>query len=137
MFKRLLATAGCMIMLSGVFVVQAGAAQPVRFSDSVTFTDINPCTGHENQVTLNIGVTIHEHERNVVVTTRTTGSTSDGYTVRGGDSFVGNAGGERGTFNFQARGPNGEKFRVHGNFAFNANQGELKFDRFSLTCIGN
>ena len=137
MLKRLLAMTGCMIMLSGVFVVQAGAAPPERFTETNTFTDVNPCTGQEHQVTVTTAVTIHENNRNFVVTGRTTVSTSDGYVGRGGDSFVENAGGARGNLNVQVRGPDGERFRVRGNFAFNANQDELKFDRFSLTCTSN
>ena len=137
MFRRLLATTGCMIMLSGVFVVQAGAVQPVTVTDSVTFTETNPCTGQEHQVSLNFVAKVIENKQNFVVIGKTTGSTSDGYIVSGGDSFVMNAGGDRGAVNLQARGPDGEKFRVTGNFAFNANQGELKFDRLSVTCIGS
>ncbi len=52
MFKKLLAVTSCMVMLSLGLTTQVGADQPIRFQDSVTFTDMNPCTGllHETRM---------------------------------------------------------------------------------------
>lgn len=138
MLKKIVAVMGCTLMLSGVFAAQAGADAPVRFQDSVTFTDVNPCTGLAHDVTLNFDVSIHEHRNNFVVHVARGGSTSDGYwMINGNDSFIENKGGARGHFMDQWRGPDGAKFRVTGTFLYNANQDEVKVDRFALTCIGN
>ena len=55
----------------------------------------------------------------------------------GTESFVASDGIERGTFVDQLRRADGSKLKVHGSFAYNLNQDELKFDNFRLECIGN
>ena len=102
------------------------------------FGSVNPCTGLEHDVTINVEVAIHEHQNNFVVHVGRSGSTSDGYTmIAGTESFVANGNVERGAFVDQWRHPDGSKFRVNGSFLFNINQMELLVDNFSLTCIGN
>ena len=137
MFKKLLGALGCVLLLSVGATGQANADQPIQFNDSVTFSDVNPCTGELHDVTLNFAVSLHEHRNNFVGHVRRSGSTSDGYTmINGTDSFVENSGVFRGSFVDQWRGPDGEKFRVRGVIVFNANQDQVKTDQFSLTCIG-
>ena len=125
-----------------VFVMLASAPaladRPFTFTDSVTFVDVNPCTGLDDEITINVEVSIHEHRNNFVVYVGRTGSTASGYTmISGTESFVANNGVERGAFVDQWRHPDGSKFMVHGRFVFNVNQLEVLVDGFSLTCIGN
>jgi hypothetical protein len=114
------------------------ADRPFHFSDARTFFDIDPCSGEEDEITLNFDFSIHEHRNNFVAHVDRSGSTALGYEmIAGTETFVGNKGGERGSFVDQWRHPDGSTFMVHGSFAFNANQGEVLVDRFSITCIGN
>ncbi len=126
------------MVFATLFAAPALADKPFTFADSVTFVDVNPCSGVEDEITINVEVSIHEHRNNFVVHVGRSGSTVSGYTmIAGAESFVANKGVERGTFVDQWRHPDGSKFMVHGNFLFNANQGEVLVDNFSLTCIGN
>jgi hypothetical protein len=130
------------ITLAAVFMTAlaapAMADSPITFSDSRTFTDVNPCTGLEHEITLNFDVSIHAHANNLVVTAQRSGSTDSGDTmIAGTETFVANTGGERATFVDQWRNPSGYKYMVRGNFMFNANTGELQFDTFGITCMGN
>lgn len=132
--------AGAMFM--AVLGGQALAAKPVTFTESVTFPDDNPCTPvvdpEEHLVTLNLEVTVHENRNNFVVHVKRAGSTDSGYTmIAGTESFVANGNVERGSFVDQWRHPDGSKFRVSGHFTFDINQGELRTEGGSFTCIGN
>lgn len=136
MFRKLVGVLATLLMLSTVYIPQAGADQPVQFEFSLTFSDVNPCTGLDIDITLNLVIEEHMHQNNFVAKLRRTGSTSDGFIMQNGtESFVETPNGIRGSFMDQWRGPDGQKFRVRG--VFNENHGELKTDQFSLLCIGN
>ena len=136
--KRLIKSVTVALVLVMLLAAPALANPPLTFTDSVTFVDVNPCTGLDHEITINFEVSIHEHRNNFVVRVGRSGSTDDGYTMIGGtESFVANNGVERGTFVDQWRNPDGSKFMVHGRFVFNINQLEFQVDGFSLTCIGN
>jgi hypothetical protein len=114
------------------------ADEPVTFTDSVTFTDVNPCTGVDHEVTIDVVVSIHEHQHNFVVHVDRSGTTDSGFTmIAGTESFVANANVERGAFTDQWRHPDGSKFVAQGQFVFNLNQSELLVDNSSLRCLGN
>ena len=114
------------------------ANQPITFQDSVTFPDVNPCSGEDMEVTLNFDVSIHEHSNNFVVLVHTTGTTDSGFTmIKGIESFGANSNVERAAFQDQWRHPDGSKFRASGSFVFNINKEELLVDRFDLVCVGD
>lgn len=136
MIKKLLAVAGCMLMVSMGLTTQAGADAPIRFQDSVTFTDINPCTGLEHEITINFDVSIHEHQNNFVLHLGRSGTTDDGYSMHGAESQTGTSGGFRAHFVDIWKSSDGSKFRVLGNFVANDNQEEIKVDSFSFKCLG-
>lgn len=136
--RRLLMMLAALAMLMTITAAPALADRPFTFTDSVTFIDVNPCTGHDDEITINVEVAIHEHRNNFVVHVDRSGHTLAGYDmIAGTESFVATHGIERGTFVDQWRHPDGSKFKVHGSFAYNLNQDELKFDNFRLECIGN
>lgn len=136
--KKTMAALFAATMLMTLMAAPALADPPIRFTDSNTFTDFDPCSGLEDEITINFDVSIHEHRNNFVVHVGRSGHTALGYEmIAGVEAFVGNKGGERGSFVDQWRHPDGSKFMVHGSFAYNANQDEVLVDRFSITCIGN
>ena len=125
------------LLLVAVLAAPAAADKPAAFTDSRTFTDVNPCTNQEHEITLNLEGTVHEHRNNVVVKQHRSGSTDDGSTmIAGTDTFVLNGNGDKVTFVDQWRNPAGYKYMVHGVFKFNANKGELVVANFSIRCIG-
>lgn len=126
------------VVLVMLMVTPVSAERPFTFSDSVTFTDVNPCDGLDMEVTINFVVSIHEHPNNFVVVVDRSGTIDSGFTmIAGAESFVENRNVVRGAFVDQWRHPDGSKFRVRGNFIFNVNQLELLVDNFSLLCIGD
>lgn len=125
-------------MLAVLIAAPAMADKPFTFSDSVTFPDVNPCTGLDDEITLDLVVSIHEHQNNFVVHVDRSGSTSSGFTmIAGTENFVENNNAVSGAFVDQWRHPDGSKFIAQGHFAFNINQDKLLVDSFSLRCIGN
>jgi hypothetical protein len=138
MKRKLVVMLAVALLLAVAVAAPAMADKPVTFSDSDTFTDVNPCTGLEHEITINLEGSIHEHQNNMVVKAQRSGSADDGSTmIAGTDTFVVNKGGERGTFFDQWRNPAGYKYMVHGNYLFNANKGEVLVLSVTLTCIGN
>ncbi len=136
--RRIVAVATAAGLLVTMLGAPVGADAPIEESFSVTFPDINPCTESEMEVTINFQISLHEgHKNNFVATVQRTGSVDPGgYTmVSGNETFVANRGGERGHFNDVWRNDAGSAFRAWGVFAFNAQQDELKVDRFRLQCI--
>ena len=130
-----LAAGACLV---GLGTVPAAADAPARFSDSVTFTAVNPCTGQEHDITLNFEIAEHQHRNNFVVHSSRTGETSDGYVMKhGSESFVDNGNVARGAFTDNWRSSDGSKFKAQGVFVFDITNEELRVDRFSLRCIGN
>ena len=114
------------------------ADAPVSFTDSVTFTDVNPCTGEDHEVTIDFVVSVHEHQNNFVVHLERSGTTDSGFTmIAGTESFVANANVERLALADQWRHPDGSKFVAQGQFLFNLNQGEVLAEHDSLRCLGN
>jgi hypothetical protein len=114
------------------------ADEPVTFTDSFTFTDVNPCTGVDHEVTIDVVVSIHEHRNNEVVHVDRSGTTDSGFTmIAGTESLVASGNVERGAFTDQWRHPDGSKFVAQGQFVFDFNEQKLLVDNFSLRCLGN
>jgi hypothetical protein len=136
--RRLLVVAVTGAMLSTILAGSALADQPITFTDSETFTDVNPCTGLSHEITIDVAVSIHQHKNNEVVHVDRSGSTESGFTmIKGTESFVANINVVRGSFTDQWRHPDGSKFVAQGQFVFNINKLELLIDNFTLRCLGN
>lgn len=112
------------------------ADEPVSFDDSVTFTDINPCTGLEHEITRDFTVTLHEHQNNTVVQVESTVTTDDGFEGSGLETVALTKNFAAATFNFVVDNPDtGAKFTVKGNFKFDLRTGEFRVDRFGFNCV--
>jgi hypothetical protein len=136
--RRLFQAVALATVIATVFAAPALADKPVTFEDSDTFIDVNPCDGSEHEITIDLVVSIHEHQNSFVVHLKRSGTTDSGFTmIAGTESFVANNSVERGTFQDQWQHPDGSKFRASASFVFNANTGELLVDRFALVCLGS
>lgn len=130
-----MAAGACLV---GLGAVPAAADAPVHFSDSVTFTAVNPCTGQDHEVSIDFEIAEHQHRNNTVVHISRTGETSDGYVMNHGtESFVDNGNVARGAFTDNWRDSDGSKFKAQGVFVFDIANEQLRVDRLSFRCIGN
>jgi hypothetical protein len=120
----------------GVSAGTASADRPFEDSDVDIFTDENPCTGNEMEITINFVARVHLHGDRVVVSVSRTGTTSDGYAMdHSVESFVVNGHVARGSFSDNWVNDDGSRFQAKGSFVDNLNKGELMVDRFRLRCI--
>lgn len=134
--RNAIATLIASAMALALMTAPALADAPTTGTDSVTFVDLNPCTGELHDVTLLAEVSIHEHRNNTVVQADITVTTSDGFEGSGHDRFVLNGNVATATHNFVLDNPDtGAKFTVKGHFTFDINQGELRTERFVFNCV--
>ena len=139
--RRLAGVAVATIVGATVAVAAAGTAsadRPIEIVDpGEPFTDVNPCTGLDHEITINGVVRLHLHGEREVAHIATTGSTDSGYVMEHGvSSFVFNGHVARGTFTDNWVNPDdGSRFQARGAFVFNLNTEKLLVDTFSLRCI--
>ena len=118
----------------GFGAAPTAADAPAEFSDSVTFTDVNPCTGGEHDVTLNLDIREHIHGERVVAHVSRTGTTTDGYVMKNGqENFVFNGNVARAAFHDTWRDGTGSMFKAQGFFV--EKEDGLVVDDFRLRCI--
>lgn len=136
--RKLLVAAVAGAMFSTVLAGSALAGEPVTFTDSFTFADVNPCTGLNHELSIEVTGSIHQHGNTEVIHAHHTGSTDTGFTMLNGtDTLVANNNVERASFSDQWRHPDGSKFVAQGQFVFNFNKLEVLVDNFTLRCLGN
>jgi len=133
----LLVTVGVLI---GLMAAPAAADKPTNFQPPpAVFDAINPCTGQEHEVTINIDVFEHEgHPKDGFVGRAIrTGQTSDGYVMdHGREVQMDNGNVFVNTFKDFWRNDDGAKFIAQGVFIFDIRNDEVQVDRFSLRCLG-
>jgi hypothetical protein len=118
----------------GLGAVPAAADAPAEFSFSVTFSDVNPCTGADHDVTLNLDVREHVHGDRVVAHESRTGTTSDGYVMENGQkNFVFNGNVARAAFHDTWRDDSGSIFKAQGHFVEKIDG--IVVDDFRLRCV--
>ena len=54
--RRFSAVLALSLAILGLNAAPASAAPPIDFTDTVTFVDVNPCTGEDHTVTITFGV---------------------------------------------------------------------------------
>jgi hypothetical protein len=132
--RRLLVLFVSVGLFVGAMAGPATADKPIHFSDSVSFQDVNPCTGDPMDITINADVSIHEHGNSFVVHVATSGIATGGFTMHGVEHFVENK--NVVTLGFKDVWNNGEgsKFEASGRFKINKDGSVV--DEFSLRCVG-
>ncbi|MDX1615819.1 MAG: hypothetical protein R3300_16010 [Candidatus Promineifilaceae bacterium] len=137
--KKVLVIIALGLLLAGLGVLPVGADAPSRFTDSVTFTDTDPCMGIEQEITIYLEFMEHQgHSHNFVGHIKRTGTTDAGYVMdHGVENFVANGNVARGTFTDIWHHDNGSKFKAQGLFVYDVSAGELLVIMGGLECIGN
>ncbi len=131
----LVAAAALSLGAVGLISSPVSADKPFEFSNSDTFSDINPCTGTPMEVTIESVGRVHIHGDNEIVHVSKTGTTDDGYVMKHGvQSFVFNGNVARGSFTDNWTNADGSKFKAQGVFV--AKEDGVVVDRFTLRCVG-
>ena len=105
--------------------------------DTVTFEDVNPCTGLDHTVTIAATVSVHSHdEREVAHAKRTITTEPTGFVGRGTDSFVDNGQIEKFTQTDILRNPAGDRIRARDVIVIDVSTGTIRVEKFELTCLG-
>jgi hypothetical protein len=136
--RRSLTLLATVMVLIGLIAAPAAADPPTEAPFLAEFTDVDPCTGLEMDITV-MGTFFDHigHNNNFVGRIgERTGFTSSGYVLVGGhDNFRANKNGVSGTFKDVWRNPdNGDKIQATGRFL--EVKGDVVIDRFDLRCVG-
>ena len=136
MKRPLIALAIAATVLLAGFTTPAEADRPERSETTVTFVDLNPCTGEEHEVTINFELAIHRHEDRRVVNVKRSGSTSDGFEMEPGsrEHVTVNDNWVIASFRDKWSNDDGAKFRAQGRLRVNQETGEVVRDEFDLFC---
>ena len=138
MKKRLMTSLAAGALMAAMLPGVASADKPTVYGPFTdTFTDFNPCTGEEMEVTLTFTFYDHEgHKNNFVGRAELTGSTSEGHVLIGGhDRVSAGPNGVSASFKDVWRNPdNGEKFQVSGKFRERGNAPVV--EEFAMRCVG-
>ncbi len=139
MYRTALAlTSAALLTLIAPFVLAAPAAAdpPTRFSDSVTFVDLNPCTGEPHQVTMTVTGSEHLHDGRLVGHAKRTFTTDSGFVGHGSVSYVDNGQISKGTFTDILTSPDGDRIRAHGVLVIDPSTDTVRADQIGITCLG-
>lgn len=115
----------------------AAADPPTQFFDTVTFVDVNPCTGLDHTVTIEFTVSEHRHgERVVAYAKRTITTDPTGFVGRGTDSFVDNGQIAKFTQTDILSNPAGDRIRARNVIVIDVSTGTIRVEKGELTCLG-
>lgn len=133
--RRAVTLLAVVLTMVGVMAVPAAADGEFTFTDSVTFQDVDPCTGELTTITINVLVQVHEHPDDVFIRVRRTGYTDTGYVMAHGWQRISIT---DGVFQAQFEDPwnnpgTGEKFGAASRFL--EVDGQVIVDDFVLICL--
>jgi hypothetical protein len=114
----------------------AAADPPTVTTFTYSFEDVNPCTGLIFTVTITVTNFEHSHDGRIVVITRRTITTDDGFVGQGVVSFVDNGQVERFSVNDILANPAGDRIRGHFAFVLDLSTDTVRVARGVLTCLG-
>ena len=135
MKKRSMMALAMGALMAASMAAPAAADRPDQSSDSAEGDVVDPCTGYEMEVTLDIVRFEHSHKNNFVGRIETTGTTTSGHVVVGGhDNIQENDNVEILSFKVVLRNPfDGSMYEVAGYYR---STGNGYVDEFGLRCIG-
>ena len=140
--RRSLTVLAVVSAVLGLMAAPAMADRPVVETEEVTFGGFNPCTEQDNELTVIYETRIHDHGHNSVVTSKTTGTSDDGFVLKGVEREIDSEIVEgTGIFHFSFkdvwRSPTtGEAYIVHLNLVIDANTDTTRVVNFSERCLG-
>lgn len=115
----------------------AAADPPTAFTFSVTFDDLNPCTGLVHTVTIEATVSLHQHDGRIVGRGDRTITTSSGYVGHGSDAFVANGEVEMFRLADILTNDSGDRIRARFVFVLDISSGTVRVETGALSCLGS
>jgi len=106
--------------------------------EEFTFTNPDPCTGLEQEVTIYVTSYLHEHKNNFVLLVERSGESDAGYYMFSGvetQTFNINTEIFKGSFVDMWRTEDGRLWQVRQNFVIDDATGELIVDNFMFRCL--
>lgn len=128
-----------LLSLIAAFIVATPAAAdpPTQFSDSVTFVDVNPCTGLNHTVTIAVTGSEHLHDGRLVGhATRTITTDPTGFVGHGTESFVDNGQIFRYRLTDILTNPDGDRIRARFVIVIDLSTETVRVEKGELTCLG-
>ncbi len=140
--KKILVTLSPFLVLTSLMLALSSPLQADRpfllFDDTVTFTDLDPCTGLEQEITIYLTGYLHVHKNNFVLLVERSGESDAGYYMFSGV--------ETQTFNtinevFKAsfvdmwRTDDGRLWQVRENFVFDETTFDVRVANFMFRCL--
>ena len=115
----------------------AAADAPTQFLETVTFVDVNPCTGLDHTVTFAVTVSEHSHGERVVANAKRTITTDPtGFVGRGTNSFVDNGQIAKFTQTDILTNPAGDRIRARNVIVVDLSTDTIRVEKGELTCLG-
>lgn len=140
--RQSLTVLAVVLAVFGLMAAPAMADRPLVETEEETFGGFNPCTEQDNEVTVIWETRIHDHGHNSVVTAKTTGTTDDGFVLKGVEREIDSEIVEgTGIFHFSFkdvwRNPTtGEAYIVHLTLVIDASTDVWRVENFSERCLG-
>jgi hypothetical protein len=128
-----------LLTLIAPFMLAAPAAAdaPTQVSDSVTFVDVNPCTGLNHTVTIAVTGFEHSHDGRLVYReSRTITTQPTGFVGHGTVSIVDNGQIFRGSLTDILKNPDGDRIRVRFVIVTDLSSGTVRVEKGGMTCLG-
>jgi hypothetical protein len=128
-----------LLSLIAAFIIATPAAAdpPTQFSDSVTFVDVNPCTGLNHTVTIAVTGFEHFHDGRLVAhATRTITTDPTGFVGHGTESFVDNGQTFRYRLTDILRNPDGDRIRARFVIVIDLSSELVRVEKGELACLG-
>jgi hypothetical protein len=126
---------GAALVVSGAG--PAAADRPFEEQVIEQFVDIDPCTGLEHEVTINVTFSVHLHDDRTVASGVHELSTTLGYAGRGNSSYVWNGNVEVFRVTDLLTNDSGDTIRARVVFVGDLKNETVRLDKFALECVGS
>lgn len=135
--RKFLVAVGALLLSVGL-ALPAAADLPVPDSFTEVFTDVNPCTGEEQDFIIITQTRVHQHQKNIVVTGSRTGSTDGGFEIVNGTfhSAENKNTLALGLTDVWHNPTTGERFMANGTIVLDLKTLTVRVERFEPRCLG-
>lgn len=132
--RRITAVAVITALVMGVFALPAAAEKPIESTASVTFPEVNVCTGEDHIVSIDFVVRVNENKNTTVLRAKSTINTSDGWSGTGVENDVTNANRFKVSLNMKVSDGNGHFYTVKIQMRVDPSTGDVISDILRVEC---
>jgi hypothetical protein len=124
------------LVLSTGLALPAQADPPVAETWTDVFTDVNPCSGENHELTISNEARVHQHPNNTVIIASRTGTTDSGFEMVSGTLHLVRGESTVGLTDVWHNPTTGEKLVAHVTVVLDPNTLTVRIERVSLRCLG-